>query len=88
METGKLFYERKFGLEVNVIPDQISDLFFVSSQRNNPDRSKEIRLLTVGNWDGMNGRKRHDALLSYFADAIKVLSKLHISMVGLSKDNI
>ncbi len=82
------FYEKKFGIKIKVIPDQISGLFFASPLRKVPDRSQEIRLLTVGNWDGSNGRKRHDILLSDFANAIKVLPKLHISMVGLSNDNL
>lgn len=82
------FYERKLGIKVRVIPDQISDIFFVPPQRNDPDRFQEIRILTVGNWDGPNGRKKHDVLLSYFAYAIKTLPKLHISMVGLSNDNL
>lgn len=83
-----LFYETKFGLKVNVIPDQISDLFFLSPERNEPNSSRKIRLLTVGNWDGPNGRKRHDTLLKYFAGVIKTLPSLHLSMVGLSNDNI
>ena len=82
------FYEKKFGRQVKVIPDQILNLFFAPTHRKDLDRSKEIKLLTVGHWDGPNGRKRQDILLNYFADAIKSLPKLRISMVGLSKDNI
>lgn len=82
------FYDKEFNLKVKVIPDQISDLFFTALQRSDPDKTQDIRLITAGNWDGQNGRKRHDALLSYFADAIKVIPKLHISMIGLSKDNL
>lgn len=82
------FYEKKFRLKVKVIPDLISDISFASPQRNDPDRNQEIRLLTVGGWDGPNGRKRHDVLLRYYADAIKIQPKLRISMVGLSKNNL
>jgi glycosyltransferase involved in cell wall biosynthesis len=82
------FYEKRFGIKIRVIPDLTSDVFFSSPQRKDPVRSQEIRLLTVGNWDGPNGRKRHDVLLSYFAYAIKALPNLHISMVGLSNDNL
>lgn len=82
------FYEKQFSRRIKVIPDQISNIFFASAWRKDLDRSQEIKLLTVGNWDGPKGRKRHDILLNYFANAIKSLPKLRISMVGLSDDNI
>jgi glycosyltransferase involved in cell wall biosynthesis len=82
------FYESKYGINPYIIPDNIPDMFFSVSKRNIPDNSEKIRLLTVGYWDGPKGRKRQDILLKYFADSVKVYPKMHLSMVGLTNDNI
>ena len=82
------FYNKKYEVKAQVIEDQISDTYFGQQVRMAPDESKYIRLLTVGNWDGPNGRKRHDVLLRYFADCIKTRSELRLSMVGLSNENL
>ncbi|MGC8558998.1 MAG: glycosyltransferase family 4 protein, partial [Nitrososphaeria archaeon] len=81
------FYEKKYGIKTYVIPDSIPDEYFTSSERSAPN-DFQVRLLTVGNWDGPNGRKRHDVLLKYFAETIRVLPKIRLYLVGLSDDNI
>ena len=82
------FYFKKYGIKVHVIEDQISDTYFLSGNRIVPDQSSSLKLLTVGYWDGKNGRKRQDILLRYFADCVKVKPNLTLSMVGLSNDNL
>lgn len=82
------FYYMKYRIKVHVIEDQIPDAYFLSEKRNIPDQLSVVRLLTVGYWDGKNGRKRHEVLLQYFADCIKVNPNIRLSMVGLSDDNI
>ena len=82
------FYHEKYGIETYVIKDQISDIFFIPRLRSEPKICQYTKLLTVGNWDGPNGRKRHDTLLSYFAEAVKAEPKLRLSMVGLSSENL
>ena len=82
------FYQKKYGIKVQVIEDQISDLYFRSRLRNAIDEHGIIKLLTVGNWDGFNGRKRHEVLLSYFAAAVKSMPNIHLNICGLSGDNI
>ena len=83
-----LFYRKKYGIGIRVIEDQISDTYFNASKREGIDKSGTIKLLTVGNWDGYNGRKRHHILLSYFSEAVKQLPYIHLSMVGLLQSNI
>ena len=82
------FYSKKYGVNVKVIEDQISDTYFGAKTRVVPDKSKGVKLLTVGYWDGPNGRKRQDLLLRYFAESVKVRPELRLSMVGLSDDNL
>lgn len=82
------FYNRKYGIKAHVIEDQISDAYFEQPVRTTPDKSKRTRLLTVGNWDGPNGRKRHDVLLRYLAEGIKAGPETRLSMVGLSDENL
>lgn len=82
------FYHEKYGVEPYAINDQISDIFFIRQLRKVPKICQYTKLLTVGNWDGPNGRKRHDMLLSYFAEAVKVMPSLRLSMVGLSSENL
>ena len=82
------FYQEKYGIEPYVIKDQISDIFFNPRLRKEPKVCQYIHLLTVGNWDGPNGRKRHDLLLTYFAEAVKAEPNLRLSMVGLSSNNL
>ena len=82
------FYNKKYGVEAQVIEDQISDVYFGAKTRTPPNKSMGVRLLTVGYWDGANGRKRQDLLLRYFAESIKVRPELRLSMVGLSEDSL
>jgi len=84
----KEFYEKRYKVKMNVIEDQISDIFFTSLVRKVPSDSEVIKLLTVGYWDGFNGRKRQDILIKYFAEIIKSFPKLHLTLVGLNEDNI
>lgn len=88
--SGELasFYQEKYRKEPYVIEDMISDIFFISRPRKEPKICEYTKLLTVGNWDGPNGRKRHDLLLSYFAEAVKAEPNLRLSMVGLSRNNL
>ena len=65
-----------------------SDIYFNHKKRDSVSPSATIKLLTVGNWDGYEGRKRHHILLRFFADATKQIPSLHLSMVGLSSGNI
>ena len=83
-----VFYRKKYGVGIRVIEDQISDAYFNASKRKEIDKSGNVKLLTVGNWDGYSGRKRHHILLSYFCEAVKQLPSIHLSMVGLSQSNI
>lgn len=83
-----LFYQKKYGIAIRVIEDQIPEIYFKDPNRGNIDRSGTVKLLTVGYWDGYNGRKRQHILLKYFGDAVKQIKPLHLSMVGLSEDNI
>jgi glycosyltransferase involved in cell wall biosynthesis len=81
-------YKNRYGITVHVIEDQISDLYFSAPARVEPGKSQVFKLLTAGNWDGPHGRKRHDFLLHCFADAVKIMPNLRISMVGLSERNL
>lgn len=82
------FYNKKYGIKAQVIEDQISDAFFNAQMRTRPNKRQTLSLLTVGNWDGPNGRKRQDILLRHFADSVKVRSELRLRLVGLSKENL
>jgi glycosyltransferase involved in cell wall biosynthesis len=84
----KEFYEKRYKVKINVIEDQISDIFFTSVVRTIPRDSEVIKLLTVGYWDGFNGRKRQDILIKSFAEITKSNPKLHLTLVGLNSDNI
>jgi glycosyltransferase involved in cell wall biosynthesis len=82
------FYQKKYGIKLHVIEDQIPDFYFSSQRRSVIEEGRIIKLLTVGNWDGFNGRKRHEFLLSYFAAAVKSLPNIRLNMCGLSTENI
>lgn len=82
------FYQKKYGIKVQVIGDQIPDLYFSPHWRSEIEEGRIVKLLTVGNWDGFNGRKRHEVLLDYFAVAVKSLPNIHLNMCGLSAKNI
>lgn len=82
------FYKKKYGINAYVIGDQISDTYYNTKVRISPNQRDDLRLLTVGNWDGHNGRKRQDVLLHYFAESIKILPNLKLTLVGLSADNL
>lgn len=87
-EELSAFYKTKFGKELITIEDQISDIYFTNGNRKSMEKEKQIKLLTVGNWDGHGGRKRHDILIQYFANATRKIPNLRLSMVGLSDQNI
>ncbi|MEM3859863.1 MAG: hypothetical protein QW478_10740, partial [Candidatus Micrarchaeaceae archaeon] len=61
------FYSERYGIDAKVIEDQIPDIFYVNSKRDEPEKEGKIRLLSVGPWDGFKGRKRQHLLLKYFA---------------------
>lgn len=82
-----LYYSKRYGVKVNVIEDQISDSFYVCSRRDTSSVPHKIGLLTVGYWDGYNGRKRQDSLLKYFAEALQSHPDMSITLVGLSNEN-
>ena len=82
------FYQKKYRIKLLVIEDQIPNPYFSSQRRSAIEEHKIIKLLTVGNWDGYNGRKRHEVLLSYFAAAVKSKRNLHLTMCGLSNGNL
>lgn len=52
------FYQRKYGIRLHVIEDQIPDLYFSSQRGNTIEEHGIIKLLTVGIWDGFKGRKK------------------------------
>jgi len=82
------FYQRKYGIRLHVIEDQIPDIYFSSQRGNTIEEHGVIKLLTVGNWDGFKGRKRHEVLLEYFAAAVKFMPNIHLTMCGLSNNNL
>ncbi len=87
-EELRQFYKQKYGREVYVIGDQISDIFFEPFNRTFPSNTDEVRLLSVGYWDGYNGRKRQHLLLSYFKDVLSVYRNAHLFLVGLGGSEI
>lgn len=82
------FYQKKYGIKLHLIEDQIPDLYFSSQRKSAISEHEIIRLLTVGHWDGYNGRKRHEVLLSYFAVAVKSMPNIRLNMCGLSTVNV
>jgi glycosyltransferase involved in cell wall biosynthesis len=86
-ELGQ-FYKQKYGRNVHVVEDQISDIFFEPFHRTFPSSKDEVRLLSVGYWDGYNGRKRQHILLSYFKDVLSVYKNAHLFLVGLGESEI
>ncbi|MCL5785442.1 MAG: glycosyltransferase family 4 protein [Candidatus Thermoplasmatota archaeon] len=82
------FYAHQYGLRMTVIEDQIPNSFYEIKERNPPTSDGKLRLLSVGPWDGYNGRKRHDILLEYFSTAVNYNSSLRLTLVGLSDENI
>lgn len=86
-ELGQ-FYIKRYGRDVHVIEDQISDIFYEPSNRIYPSNIDEIKLLSVGYWDGYNGRKRQHLLLSYFKDVLSMFRNAHLFLVGLGMPEI
>lgn len=85
----KSLYLRCFGIQAKVIPDQFSDIYFKALiNRKPPNRNETINLLSVGYWDGENGRKRQDLLLKIIANPLGKSRKIHLTLVGLTADNI
>ncbi|MEM3814468.1 MAG: glycosyltransferase family 4 protein [Thermoproteus sp.] len=84
------FYKRKYNISPIVIEDIISDQFFVNEANriNSPSLINEIKLLSVGYWDGINGRKRQHELLKYFKYAQASIPSLRLTLVGLRKEDI
>lgn len=82
------FYERKYGIRVKVIEDQINSEFYSAGYRKSLNDENAIKLLTVGAWDGPNGRKRQHIVVKYFSEAVKKEGRLRLTMVGLSEGNI
>ncbi len=82
------FYFHKYGIKLKVIEDQFSNSFFEMEARVYPVRDGEVKLLSVGYWDGYNGRKRQDILLKYFSTAVDHISNLRLTLVGLSEESL
>lgn len=88
-ELGR-FYEAKFKVKPVIIENIISDKYILEKSRGNLTfcDDRPIRLLSVGYWDGFDGRKRQDILIKIISELIRKGYKLRLTLVGLFAANI
>ena len=81
------YYSEKYRVNPIAIEDQISDSFFVSTAREFPSFSRQVKLISVGAWDE-GGHKRQDFLLRHFASALDTYKNMKMTLVGLLPENV
>lgn len=77
------FYKTTYGRLPKAIPDQISKVFFSSNANRESLTHEVVKLLSVGYWDGYNGRKRQDVLLELIGSMQKSSLRIELTLVGL-----
>lgn len=80
------WYLRRRGVRSVVIPDAI-DMNRFRNLRKRSRAGRLPRLLTVGDWDGFNGRKRTHELLPCLSELRKSIPSAQLTMVGLSESS-
>lgn len=85
-ELGK-FYEQNYGIKVIVIPDSIPEKFYAGNRSNKPNMNN-LKLLSVGYWDGPKGRKRQHLLISMLKELKDKKIKTTLTLAGLDQSNI
>lgn len=88
-ELGK-FYETTFKVKPIVIENIISEKYILDKSRVGLTirENQPIRLLSVGYWDGRDGRKRQDILINFLSKLIRKGYNLRLTLVGLFPANI
>ena len=87
-EESHNFYKARYGAKSTVIEDQIDEVFYGKVQRDHLSHRYVINLLSVGYWDGLNGRKRQHLLFDFLNKAGLSDINLKLTLVGLSDKNI
>lgn len=80
------FHERQFNVKCKIIGDPVGSSFY-KLNHNTPDLTR-IRLLSIGEWDGVGGRKRQDLLIPLLKEAMQKYGTMSLDFVGLSKQSI
>lgn len=79
------YYYRTFSIKARIVEDLIGSDFFTATSKQPPRIvTPALKLLTVGDWDGRRGRKRHTDLIDHFAVALSTYPKAHLTLAGLS----
>ena len=86
-EELALFYRKKYGATISVISDSISNNFF-KGVRKLVEHNRPVRLISVGYWDGIKGRKRQHVLFEILSQLKNYKIKTILTLVGLDNDNI
>ncbi len=86
-ELGE-FYARKYRIDPVVIEDQISESYYSGKVRTIPREGGKIVLLSVGSWDGLNGRKRQHVLIDLVSKIHPLFGSLELRFTGLRDDQI
>jgi glycosyltransferase involved in cell wall biosynthesis len=80
------WYSRNLGISSQVIPDVIELSAFSYGERAPLDA--DLTLLSVGDWDGFNGRKQTHRLFGFVARLREKLVSAKLRVVGLSETSI
>ena len=81
------YYRRRYQIETMVIPDQISEDFFVKNARKKTISEERVSLLSVGPWHGPRFHKRQDLLLRVVAKIVEHNQKLRLTLAGIESSN-
>jgi glycosyltransferase involved in cell wall biosynthesis len=87
-EELALFYSSRYNIRINVLHDIVSEAFFQANLRQIPSDLTNIKLLSVGNWDGFNNRKRHEIIIKNFSNLVLKYPNIKLTLAGLSPRNI
>lgn len=80
----KDYYRIKYSIDAVVIEDQISNIFF-KTRGSSVKSGNIINFLSVGYWDGKNGRKRQHMLLDLFSRLKGSMPQFTLTFSGLDR---
>lgn len=82
------WYKDHFNIDSVVIPDSFDLSAFRPEKKRVTPSEKYPKLLSVGDWDGFNGRKQTHELIKFVPALLKEFPNCQLSLVGLSQNHL